>query len=223
LFADDGRTLLINSPQTVEAAQAIADLYLKDHVSPNPATGLGMDSGLAMLSGRVAMQADGAWMIGTTYSEPSKEGLNYGIGVLPKFKTPVTHNGGSPMVVFRTTKNPNEAKEYLRWCYNPEFNLESFRVGINMPVHMNWYTNEQLFRRWADGPNRPPLEEFRDAAANFSLNYTVQAPQFYFAGWPELSDLLTPALDPVWQGTQTARQALDAVYPALQQVVDRHR
>ena len=220
-FSDDGKTLLINRPETIEAAQAIADLHLKDFVAPNPATGLG-DAAIAMLSGQVAMVIDGQWAIGLNYLNATKEGLRYGVAVLPKFKTAVTCNTGGPAVVFRSSKNPNEAKEMVKQFYDPEKNLLFIQTGIWMPIRLSWYQNEQHIRTWADHPNRPPVEEYKEAVINYTLNNLVQTPYFYFPGWSEFNDLLNPAMDPVWQGTQTARQALDAVYPALKEVVDRY-
>jgi len=38
LVSQDGKELLLGKPETIEAAQAIADLNLKDHVAPAPAT-----------------------------------------------------------------------------------------------------------------------------------------------------------------------------------------
>jgi multiple sugar transport system substrate-binding protein len=219
-ISDDGRQLLINSPETVEAAQAIADLYLKHHCVPNPTTSLG-DSAIAMLSGQVAMAIDGQWAIGLNYANAMKEGLNYSVAVLPKFKVPVTCNTGGPAVVFRASKHPVEAMEMVKQFYDPVKNKFFVQSGIWMPVLRGWYENEDHIRFWADHPNRPPLEEYRDAVINYTRNNLVQTPYFYLSTWSEFNDLLTPAMDPVWAGSQTAKAALDEVYPKLKQVFDR--
>jgi multiple sugar transport system substrate-binding protein len=222
-FSDDGKTLLINSPETVEAAQAVADLYLKHHCAPNPSTGGVGDSAIAMLSGQVAMAIDGQWAIGLNYLNAMKEGLRYGVAVLPKFKKAVSCNTGGPAVVFKSSKHPAEAKEMVRQFYDPEKNLLFIQTGIWQPIRMSWYKNEQHIKTWADHPNRPPLEEYRNAVINYTLNNLVQTPYFYFPNWAEFNDLLTPAMDPVWQGTKTAKQALDEVYPALKELFDRRK
>jgi len=222
-FSSDRKTLLINSPETVQAAQAIADLYLKDNVAPNPTSGLGDgDGAIAMLSGQVAMAIAGQWAVGLNYLEASKEGLRYSVGVLPKFKTAVSSNAGGPAVLFKTSKHPAEAKEMVRQFYDPEKNLLFIQTGIWQPIRLSWYKNENHIRTWADHPNRPPLEDYRNAVINYTMNNLEQAPNFYFAGWSEFSDILTPAMDPVWQGTKTAKQALDEAYPALKAIVDKY-
>ena len=221
-FTEDLNTLLIDHPDTIAAAQALADLHLVHYVSPNPAIGID-DPAVAMLSGQIAMAVDGQWAIGLSYLNAMKEGLNYGIGVLPKHQKPVTNNFGGPAVLFNTSKNPNEAREMLRRFYDPELNLEMIQSGIWMPIRQSWYHEERHIRTWADHPLRPPLEQYRHAAINYALNNLVQSPFYYFAGWSEFNDLLTPAMDPVWQGAQTARQAITAVAPALRDVLARHR
>jgi multiple sugar transport system substrate-binding protein len=221
-FSEDGKQLLINRSETVEAAQAIADLYLKHHCVPNPSTGLG-DGAIAMLSGQVAMAIDGQWAIGLNYANAMKEGLNYSVAVLPKFKKAVTTNTGGPAVIFRSSKHPAEATELVKTFYNPEQNLLFIQSGIWMPIRMSWYKNENHIRTWADHPNRPPLEEYRNAVINYTLTSLVQAPFFILSTWSEFNDLLTPAMETVWAGNKTAKQALDEVYPALKEVFDKRK
>ncbi|MDR3174506.1 MAG: sugar ABC transporter substrate-binding protein [Treponema sp.] len=221
-ISDDGKQLLINSPETIEAAQAVADLYLKHHCVPNPTTGLG-DGAIAMLSGQVAMAVDGQWAIGLNYANAMKEGLNYSVAVLPKFKVPVTCNTGGPAVVFKSSKHPAEAMEMVKQFYDPVKNKLFVQSGIWMPVLKSWYENEEHIRFWADHPDRPPLEEYRHAVINYTKNNLVQTPYFYLSTWSEFNDLLTPAMDPVWAGSKTAKEALNEVYPKLKEVFDRRK
>jgi multiple sugar transport system substrate-binding protein len=224
LVSQDRKTLLINSPESIEAVQALADLYLVHNCGPNPASGLGGDAAMSMLSGQVAMAIDGQWAIGNSYAPAAREGaLDYSVAVLPKFKKPVTTNTGGPAVIFNTTKHPQEAKEFLRNLYDPEKNLQFITSGIWQPVRKSWYLEEDKIKTWADHQFRPPLEDYRNAVINYSLNNIDQNPFFYLSCWQEFSELLGPAMSPVWQGRRSAKDVLNALYPELKQIFDNRK
>jgi multiple sugar transport system substrate-binding protein len=218
-FSEDGKNLLINSPETVEVAQAIADLYLKDRCSADPFLGVG-DAAMAMLSGQVAMAIEGQYSIGLQYLNAMKEGLDYGVGVIPKFKKPVTTNTGAPAVVFNSSKHKTEAREIIKQLYDPEKNLLFITTGIWQPTRKSWYTDEEKIKSWADHPNRPPLEEYRHAVINYTLNNAIQAPYFYFPKCVEFSEILNTKMEPVWRGTKNAKAALDEAYQDIRKLMN---
>jgi multiple sugar transport system substrate-binding protein len=218
-WSEDHKTLTINSPETSEAMQSIADLFVKDHCAPNPSTGLG-DSAMGMLSGKVAMAIDGHWAIGLTYSLAAKEGLNYSVGVLPKFKKPITTNTSPAVCVFKSTKHLVEAKEVAMFLSKPEGGMAAILQGICQPTIKSWYTDEKKIKEWVVSPLKPPLEDYRHAVIEYTLNNLVESPLHYFSKWPDFLSILYPAMDPVWQGRKTAKAALDQAFPALKRVFD---
>jgi len=87
LMSPDGKQLLIGKTESIEAMQAVADLYVKNHVAPSRSDLAAMSTlDVNLLTGKVAMATGGQWNIGVTLANSVKDGLDCGVGVLPKFK-----------------------------------------------------------------------------------------------------------------------------------------
>jgi multiple sugar transport system substrate-binding protein len=72
-----------NSPS--RPCRCSADLYVKEKVAPSFADKNAMPSlDLTLLTGKIAMATSGQWEIGVSLKNSLKDGLEYGIGVLPK-------------------------------------------------------------------------------------------------------------------------------------------
>ncbi|MGO9410019.1 MAG: extracellular solute-binding protein [Spirochaetia bacterium] len=83
VMTPDGKKLLIGTPESIEALQAIADLYVKDHVAPSVGDRGNMPSlDVSLLTGKVAMATSGQWEIGVSLKNSLKDGLVYGVAVL---------------------------------------------------------------------------------------------------------------------------------------------
>lgn len=218
----DGSELLLGKPETIEAAQKIADLSLKDHVAPTPTTSATFPTlDVTLLSGKVAMAMGGQWEIGVSLANSLKDGLHYGVGVLPKLKTPVTLNTGGPNVIFNTSKNQDAAKKFLKWYTQEDNNLSLITAGTWMPVSKKWYTDETLMKKWADNPAHPDFAQYKTAVIDYAMNNAEQVPWYYLPGYSDIEELLTPGMDPVWAGTKTAEDAItNDIMPKVQKVWD---
>ena len=109
-YSADGTSCTINSKETTEALQAVADLSLKYHCAP-PVSDASTALSTSLGSGKVVMATDGAWNVGTYLGPDAK--FKYSVGVLPYFKDKVTICTGGPNVVFASTKHPQEAMTWL--------------------------------------------------------------------------------------------------------------
>lgn len=225
LVSDDGKELLLGKPETIEAAQAIADLNLKDHVAPTPATLATFPTlDVTLLSGKVAMATSGQWEIGVSLKNSLKDGLHYGVGVLPKMKTPVTLNTGGPNVIFSSTKNAEAAKEFMKWYTNEENNIGLIQSGVWMPTSKKWYQQDDLIKKWADNEVHPPLAEYKTAVIDYAMNNAKQVPWYFFPGYDRMDEIIGPGMDPVWTGKTTAKDAiLNDILPKVQKVFDENK
>lgn len=218
----DGTKLLFNSPETIEAAQAIADLNLVHHVAPSPAalkTFPTLDT--TLLSGQVAMAVSGQWEIGTSLGNSLDKGLKYGVGVLPKFKQAVTLNTGGPNIIFSSTKYPEQAKEFMRFFYKEENNMGLIQSGVWMPVSKAWYTDEAKIKTWTDNKNHPDIAEYKPAVIDYAMNNALQVPWYYCLPYARMEEVVTSGMDPVWAGTKTAKEAIEKdIMPKLQPIFD---
>ncbi|MBP1756159.1 MAG: extracellular solute-binding protein family 1, partial [Firmicutes bacterium] len=155
-YNEDGTEVTIDKPESMEAIQKVADLYLVDHVAPLSA-GL-TDDGIprSIITGTVAMSTNGTWNVGTCLNVAKAEGLNYGVAVLPYMKEKVTINTSGANVVFSQTKHLQEAMEWIKWYGQEENNWDSLiATGIWMPRLDKYYKDETLTHKWVDNPNFP--------------------------------------------------------------------
>lgn len=208
----DGTKFNLTSPEAAEAIQKMADLINVYHVAPSPAQAKSMPAPVvSMQAKQVAMLIDGQWDL----LDLGKAGFNYGVGVLPKLKKSVTMVLGSPTVIFKTTKHPDESWMLYKWLANPESSMELQASGLWMPLLKDWYTKPELLAKWAKGNPAHP-EGYIDAVVNQTLQNGIAAPAYYVKGFSEMDAIVTPALDQVWSGKTTAADALKKIEPQAQ-------
>lgn len=215
-YSEDGSTVTINEEAATEAIQAIADLYLVDHVAPL-STGL-TDDGVqrSLIAGTCAMTTNGAWNIGTCLEAAREEGLNYGIGVLPYMKEKVTIATGGPNVVFNQTEHPEEAMEFIKWYSREENSWDSLIAkGIWMPTTEGYYNDEELTKKWLENPAYPAYEESKPVLCDYVRDYAVPTSWYYVNNTTDFNNLLGSILGDVWTGKITAADAIAQNYDAL--------
>ncbi len=228
LMSPDGQQLLIGKQESIDAMQAVADLYAKDHVAPSRSDLAAMSTlDVNLLTGKVAMATGGQWNIGITLVNSVKDGLDYGVGVLPKFKKAVTYNTGAPYGIFSSTKNLAAAMTFIRWWADEQNQWPVILNGTLMPVMAKWYSSEANMRQWADPAitktARPPFAMYKTAVIDYAMHNAVQVPWYYFNGYTGLNDILESGIDNVWNGNQTAKDYITKIMPQLQQFFDDHK
>jgi multiple sugar transport system substrate-binding protein len=224
VMSPDGQQLLLGKPETIEALQAIADLYLKDHVAPSVGDRGAMPSlDVTLLTGKVAMATSGQWEIGVSLKNSLKDGLVYGVGVLPKMKKAITYNTGGPFVAFASSKNLDAAKTFVRWISDESNGWDLIIGGIWMPVSMKWYANEAAMRKWADNDIHPPFAEYKTAVIDYAMKNAVQVPWYYFPSYDKLNDLIDSGMASVWNGKQNAKDYINGILPQVQKLFDENR
>lgn len=219
-YNEDGTEVIIDKPESIEAIQKVADLYLVDHVAPLSA-GL-TDDGIprSIITGTVAMSTNGTWNVGTCLNVAKEEGLNYGVAVLPYMKEKVTINTSGANVVFSQTKHLQEAMEWIKWYGQEENNWDSLiATGIWMPRLDKYYKDETLTHKWVDNPNFPPYEEYKTAVVDYAMSDAARPTAwFYTPHTAEFNTLLQSILGDVWTGAKTAQEVITANIDALKAV-----
>lgn len=226
IMSPDGKKLLLGTPATIEALQSIADLYLVDKVAPSVGDRGTMPSlDVTLLTGKVAMATSGQWEIGVSLKNSLKDGLVYGVGVLPKMKKAVTYNTGGPFVVFGSSKSPAAAKTFVKWM-SDESNEGSWGLitgGIWMPVHKQYYASDEAIKKWADNPIHPPYAQYKTAVVDYAMNNAVQVPWYYFPSYDKLDDMINSGIEDVWNGKVTAKQYITKILPKVQKLFNANK
>jgi len=219
---DGPNNVIIDNAASIEAIQMIADLHLVHGVMPQFGTNEGtIDTWLVE---DTAMAVNGTWSFGVWLGGArDNHGLNFNVGVLPRMGGQGTISTAGVNVMMADTQNPEAASIWLAWYAQPENAWDLVEGGIWMPIFSQWYHNEDMMRRWADNnypgrasQNFPPFEDYRAAVIEASLS-----PVVYSAAWytvPNMDvflDVLGTVLAPVWNGAQTAQDAVAGGMGAL--------
>lgn len=214
-YSADGTACTINSKETADAIQAIADLTLKYHCAPEISdasnslnTSLGTE--------KVVMSTDGAWNVGTFLGPDAQ--FEYGVGVLPYFQNKVTICTGGPNVVFSQTEHPQEAMTWLKWYYQEENSWSLIEAGTWMPILESWYTYQALTDKWINNENFPEHDMYQSAVVDYARDNSQSTAWYYVNGTEEFNSTLTMALSYVWTGDQTAQEALDEYAEELNEI-----
>ncbi|MFC5449088.1 ABC transporter substrate-binding protein [Paenibacillus aestuarii] len=210
IASEDGKTYTMNSPEGVQTIQALEDLIYKYHVSPTPtqkknAPGLNVQ----LQTKKIAMIQGGMWSL----LDLASTKLNYGIGVLPKFKEPKTGVVGAAAIIFNTTKHPKEALEFYSY-YNDPAQVKLYSDGLWMPIQTKYFTDKDSIDLWTKNDSHPP--EFNDAAVDYQFKHGDPMPTNSLINYLEIQNLINPALDDVWSGKKPAKEVLDGLAPKIQ-------
>jgi len=212
VIAPDGRGMNLEDPGVIDAVQRLADLMYVHHVAPNPLQEKHLPQpALALESGMVAMNLDGQWV----QLDLGAAGADYGVGVLPKLKTSHTIQFGEPIVMAATTRHPQEAWLFFKWLLDPENAIEMHADGLWMPILKDYYTKPELTAKWASvKPGHP--DGYEDAVMRQTLENGVNSFDYYLRNNEKINAILNPALDQVWLGRQTVREAFRAAAADIQ-------
>lgn len=204
VVSDDGKKLVLDSAEAIEAMQAMADLMWVQHVTPTPAQDTALPGYVTMLqTGNLAMHISGQWSL-LDYASVSN--LKFGVAALPKFKKPVTVVLGSPTVIFANIKNLDAASRFYKFHNNPEA-VDLFARGLWMPLQKVYYTDPQKMKFWLNNAAHPA--EMQPAFTDYVLNYSVPLPSYYVRNYAEvLEKAIRPAIYKIWNNQTTAAQAL---------------
>ena len=202
LSSIDGKTPMFDQPEYIEVVQKFADLINKYHVAPNSAQKKTMPINIALMTGQVAMSVSGQWSI----LDLNKAKVDYGIGVLPKFKKPYTMILGAPTVVFKTTKHPKAAWELYKYHDSFEMSPMLFKNGLWMPIEKKYYTDENFMNKWIDNDAHP--KEYKTAVVDYCLNNALPSPAYSLKNVSKISEEMKASLDNVWMGNESAENAL---------------
>ncbi|MEM7533061.1 MAG: sugar ABC transporter substrate-binding protein [Chloroflexota bacterium] len=193
VIAGDG-TMPMDSDEFIGAMNWLADLGLKEFVSPSPAYEAAGE--ISLQAGTVAMQHIGVWSVGRI----NQAEVNWGTFQVPYSKTKVSYGHYSPLCVFSQTEHPQEAYDFISWaCLSEPGQTILVDLGMQQPIRKDlregFLTNEA-----------PPDQQYRQAFYDaFEDEETFRWPGdtigSYYGGWYQtMLDFWGPYLDQLWIG-----------------------
>lgn len=201
----------LHLPAAVQALQYIADMINVDGSAPSFDAQQQMGSTTELFStGRVAMVMTNAARVPTFIDA----GFNWNVAPLPMGPTGIRANtlGGAGYVMATSPADTDAAWTFLQFLSGPSGQAIFAATGLAVPALTSPETTAAFVEAMPDGIDG---QVFIDETANGYLNPN-------FPDWREIeSTLVTPALDLVWNGEQTAEQALGAIAAQVQAFLDR--
>jgi multiple sugar transport system substrate-binding protein len=77
-----------------------------------------------------------------------------------------------------------------------------------------FYTDPALLAKWA-GPDAAHPAGFKDSMMDMVLHHSRPSITYYVKNFGKLDSMVSAALDPVWQGSKTAEQAMKELVPQV--------
>lgn len=203
VISDDGKSVLIDSPESIEAVQRLADLINKDHTMPYMGGGSGLPAPSVMLAnGQLGFWVTGQWNF---LEIGAMKDLPFGVAALPIQKKPAQIYLSGVNVVFKATKNPEAAWKLQKWMMDPSKTLNLYTSGLWMPTKLAYYNDPAKLKEWTDNAVHPAgYKEAVLDSMSISKNEPIKIRNINQI-W---GDFLNPAFESIWIGKSTAADAL---------------
>ncbi len=177
MVSDDFKTCLLDQGKAKDAMRFLADLVVKDKVSPTPAQTKGVSEMFA--TGKIGMVTEGSWRIDTYRSNlKDKFGITYlplGPGAGSKY---VSFGWPDSYSISAYTKSPDAAWAWTEYMAGPGRPADSV-LGGKVPI----YKKSALSDAWAEKDKLPANKDLVLKAGELIGKNVTFAP-----GWPEWSD-----------------------------------
>jgi multiple sugar transport system substrate-binding protein len=193
----------------IQSFQRGADLIWQNNCAPSPEASealAALSPGGPFLSGRVAMWAN---LAGPTSVKdaPFKTGIaSFPRGAANLQQRAMTWTG--PLCMGRNCQEPEEGWRLISWLCGEE------GQRIIAPGAFIGTSRTSLQEWWAGLFNLPPADVL--SVEQQGYKYGVESPNVRTVGWPEVSQMLRSALDPLWIGEKTAEECLLGVADTLE-------
>lgn len=202
LLSDDGTRCVLNSPEGVEAFRLKVDMYGKHGIEGGAWRAGGIVHDLGFQNGRYAMILNGPWAVESL----KRTGIDFGVGLIPAGPSGThTNVGGNDLVVFRSTKNPEIAAEFLMFVASEQTQrMWCSRLG-QIPV--NTKANDVV-----DSDEHPYLAVFVE-----QMQTAIPRPQTPY--YPEIENLTNPEMQAALDDTKSVQDALDAAVSEIDELL----
>jgi multiple sugar transport system substrate-binding protein len=202
IVSADRKSSLVGSDQAVGALQFLQDLIWKEKVMPDAAITDAL--GDAFEQGQAALESNGSWLVATHQAA----GIDFGIAPLPKGPAgQATSINPTGAVVFKGTKSPDAAWEFVKYLASPEAQTKLMELKASLPA------NKEVL----SGPFATSFDGAKVLAD--AIAYARIKPSF--KGYNDWTTALQTELDEnVFDAAnKTAKQAVSDVLPKLDEIL----
>ena len=215
ILTEDGTELAIAQESGIEVIQAIADLANVQHCAPSSAMAKGAfsDASAMLMNGQVAMYIDGGWALANF----TNEGFDVGVAAIPAFKHAADMSWTAGLCMSPAAQENEAAFDFYRYFTN--FN-NSIKAALNqgvslggLPHTLSVFDGGENEQNWISTYTEVDATEMCTTFKNILMDEnTVLGENVRVKNFPVIVDnTIVPALDNVWIGETTAKEALESL------------
>lgn len=199
-------TAYLDDPLIIQAFQDRQDIVWKYHYMPDPATATALGGGDLFKMQKVAMQIRDGW--GWVQYSGVKD-FNWAVGALPygapgRFSPTFT----DPWMMSSKSSHPQEAWQFLKYLISPDVQKSWSRVTFSPPVR------KSLLEDWYKSFSAMPPDQVKEVFEG-SIKYGKESPSHLLVHFDQLNQVVSEALDPIFNKKATAVETLPAVNQKL--------
>jgi multiple sugar transport system substrate-binding protein len=184
-------------PRGIEGLQFLADMMHKHRVAAKPSEVAGNRQIDVFIQGQAALSDQRVTRV-PDVRKANNAALRWDVGPLPRGRAGrFSYGTGVNRSIAAPSKYPEEAWLFVRFLFTkPEI------ATISIPPNMSFSRSPKFLQAYDQPKN---MAAFLDAIA-YSKDYPVEVQR-----WPELEQLLTPELRPLWEGQAEAKAVAEAI------------
>jgi multiple sugar transport system substrate-binding protein len=205
LFNADFTQFVLTDPQAVKALQFYADLRNKTHVAPTLKDSGNASMSQLFLQGKLAMMLNGRWSVPVLRQQAT---FHWDVAPFPEGENgSVVGIDASGYAISAKTAHPKESLELVQFLSSREAQAAFCKSGLIVPARRDVAESSDFL-------SAPPAHGhyFIDVIAR---GYPTHTP----VRWNEISEELSVALEPVWEGNQSAQDAIESVAPKIRKLL----
>lgn len=205
LFSPDFQEFSLASPDAVKALQFYADLRHRWHVAPTLKDVGSTTMSQLFLQGKLAMMVGGRWSVPVLRQQARFE---WDVVPFPHGKSgSVVGIDASGYAVSATTGHLKESLALVAFLSSREAQEAFNQSGLIVPARKDVAESRSFL-------SAPP-EHGRYFVEVINQGYPTHVPE----RWNEIAEELNVALEPVWEGTQKAQDAIARVEPRIRKLL----
>jgi multiple sugar transport system substrate-binding protein len=206
----DGKRSALNRPETIEGFKFYVELFTKHGIVPPGVTEIGAQQARTLMAhSQVAMKIGCSWSPGIigaiNPAMKTRDVLRF--AAIPSLKTKATAINSGYHVVAKSTRYPEQAWRFVNFVGSMDSANRGYEVN-------GWIMARKDTNNWImtkkDPFDRVMIEEVGTA------RYFPATPK-----WPEITDVLSVALQEALTGTKTPEQALADAHQRVVQILLR--
>ncbi len=200
LLSEDNKTVIFNSPESVEAIQTFANL-----LADKSAIYWGADQGeriQGIKDGRIAMFSDGPYNMGILKSAAPEMAGKWKIAPQPYSKQPGSYLGGTGLVIPAQSKNKEAAWKFIEYAMRVENQVQVYKTAGAAPALTAALQSAEVNAADPYFGNEKVFDVFLDA-----LKSAKHYP--YVRQWNDIDVAISQALEKIGAGQKPVQEALD--------------